>query len=78
MTNFDCEAFKRQQQLIGKMNASIPGTISYEVKMEMQGKPPFICKFCGAPSWVDPADQSPPADYCHESDHGSREDYEDD
>jgi hypothetical protein len=40
--------------------------------------PPFTCKFCGAPSWVDPADQEPPADYCHESDHGTPEDYEND
>lgn len=32
---------------------------------------PFRCVFCGAPSWVDPSDQSPPPDYCHESDHGS-------
>ena len=34
-------------------------------------KPPFHCIFCGMPSWVDPSDQSPPPDYCHESDHGS-------
>lgn len=39
---------------------------------------PYRCKFCGAPSWVDPSDQDAPPDYCHESDHGSREDYEDD
>ena len=32
--------------------------------------PPFACKYCGAPSWVDPSDQTPPPDYCHESDHG--------
>lgn len=36
----------------------------------MQPIPPFICKFCGLPSYIDPADQSPPPDYCHESDHG--------
>ena len=30
----------------------------------------FICKFCGAPSYIDPYDQVPPPDYCHESDHG--------
>jgi len=35
--------------------------------------PPFTCRFCGAPSWFDPADQSLPADYCHESDHGEAE-----
>ena len=33
-------------------------------------KPPHTCLFCGAPSWYDPSDQSPPPDYCHESDHG--------
>lgn len=32
--------------------------------------PPYRCIFCGAPSWVDPSDQTPPPDYCHESDHG--------
>ncbi len=36
-------------------------------------KPPYKCKFCGAPSWVDPSDQTPPPDYCHESDHGTPE-----
>lgn len=35
---------------------------------------PFTCKYCGMPSWIDPAYQSPPADYCHESDHGTEED----
>jgi len=33
-------------------------------------EPPFTCKYCGAPSWLDPHDQTPPPDYCHESDHG--------
>ena len=33
---------------------------------------PFVCKYCGLPSWLDPADQTPPPDYCHESDHGNR------
>ncbi len=26
-----------------------------------------ICKFCGAPTAVDPSDQTPPADYCDHS-----------
>ena len=34
------------------------------------GSKPFRCVFCGAPSWLDPSDQTPPPDYCHESDHG--------
>lgn len=35
---------------------------------------PFRCRFCGADSWIDPSDQTPPPDYCHESDHGSDDD----
>lgn len=35
---------------------------------------PFTCKYCGLPSWIDPSDQSPPPDYCHEIDHGTAED----
>lgn len=35
---------------------------------------PFTCKYCGSPSWIDPSDQSPPPDYCHEIDHGTAED----
>lgn len=30
----------------------------------------YRCKLCGAPSWVDPSDQVPPADGCHPVDHG--------
>lgn len=36
--------------------------------------PPHRCGFCGAPSWVDPSDQTPPPDYCHPEDHGSEAD----
>ena len=32
---------------------------------------PFKCVFCGRPSWYAPEDQTPPPDYCHESDHGT-------
>lgn len=35
---------------------------------------PFTCKYCGMPSWIDPSDQSPPPDYCHEIDYGTAED----
>ena len=35
---------------------------------------PFKCKYCGADSWIDPSDQTPPFDYCHEIDHGTEED----
>lgn len=31
---------------------------------------PYRCQFCGQPSWYAPEDQTPPPDYCHESDHG--------
>ncbi len=34
--------------------------------------PPYVCRYCGVPSWVEPCDQSPPPSYCHESDHGER------
>lgn len=37
---------------------------------------PYQCKYCGAGSYLDPVDQTPPADYCHPEDHGSREDWE--
>lgn len=37
-------------------------------------KPPYICQFCGCPSWYEPSEQDPPVDYCHESDHGSPDD----
>jgi len=33
---------------------------------------PFVCKYCGAPSRIDPSDQSSPRDCCHPIDHGSR------
>lgn len=32
---------------------------------------PFKCTYCGRPSWVDPADQVPPSDYCQDIDHGT-------
>lgn len=37
-------------------------------------EPPFTCKYCGLPSWIDPSDQSPSPDYCHKIDHGTPED----
>lgn len=37
---------------------------------------PHTCKFCGAPSWIDPSDQTMPPAYCHESDHGDPDDYQ--
>lgn len=37
-------------------------------------KAPFTCKYCGAPSFVDPSDQRQPPDYCHPEDHGSDDD----
>lgn len=39
-------------------------------------KAPYVCKFCGFPSWIEPSDQTPPPDYCHESDHGCQENFE--
>lgn len=37
-------------------------------------EPPYTCQYCGSPSWLHPSDQTPPPDYCHESDHGSADD----
>lgn len=34
---------------------------------------PFKCTYCGQPSWIDPADQVPPLDYCQDIDHGTGE-----
>jgi hypothetical protein len=34
---------------------------------------PHSCKFCGAPSWLEPDEQTAPPDYCHEADHGEPE-----
>ncbi len=36
---------------------------------------PYVCKYCGTGSWIEPCDQEPPPDYCHPSDHGNFEDY---
>lgn len=33
-------------------------------------QPPHQCRFCGQPSWLDPADQPAPPDVCHPADHG--------
>jgi hypothetical protein len=38
-----------------------------------EGQAPHRCKFCGLPSWVDPADQVAPPAYCHPIDHGKPE-----
>lgn len=44
-----------------------------EDTMTTENTAPYRCQFCGAPSWVHPADQTPPPDYCHPEDHGSDE-----
>jgi hypothetical protein len=44
---------------------------------EHPGRAPFECQFCGAPSWIDPSDQSLPPDYCHPDDHGEPPEEED-
>jgi rubrerythrin len=40
---------------------------------EAAERPNYICQYCGQPSWIDPVDQTPPANYCWESDHGEPE-----
>jgi hypothetical protein len=41
---------------------------------ETDNNPPYRCQFCGAPSWIEPHEQSMPPSYCHESDHGEQPD----
>lgn len=43
---------------------------------ELEISPPHNCQFCGLPSWVDPSEQCPPPDYCHESDHGEPDNFD--
>lgn len=45
-------------------------------RRQYRPEPPYRCRFCGAPSWLDPSDQTPPPDYCHPEDHGSPDDDE--
>lgn len=44
-----------------------------EILKELNGHnaAPYRCVFCGSPSWYAPEDQTPPPNYCHESDHGT-------
>jgi len=42
---------------------------------KLKPEAPYNCIFCGSPSWIAPEDQEAPPDYCHESDHGSREEW---
>ena len=44
--------------------------------MAISVKAPYTCKYCGCPSYLEPGEQEMPADYCHESDHGSPDDIE--
>ena len=61
----DASTFDQQRMVVNKV----------EVQAEMAERasgPEFTCKFCGAPSWVDPSDQECPPDYCHPGDHGEQ------
>lgn len=51
--------------------------LNKEYQVEETGvekRAPYICQFCGMPSWYAPSEQTPPPDYCHEIDHGSPDD----
>lgn len=37
---------------------------------EEESREIYKCKFCGSDTLIDPVDQIPPKNYCHESDHG--------
>jgi hypothetical protein len=69
----DCEAGESGKEV--QFLTDIPGgTKLYAHAEEQASEPaPYKCKYCGCPSWYDPSDQSPPPDYCHESDHGEPE-----
>ena len=45
--------------------------------LEERRRAPHHCIYCGAPSWRDPSDQTPPPDYCHPEDHDAPEDGDD-
>lgn len=61
---------KKLMTLLGAGRVPLTGP-SMELSQETQHEAPHECKFCGAPSWVEPRDQEPPADYCHPGDHGA-------
>lgn len=62
---------KKVWERIGLVAAQPP--LKAEGKAPSPSEPPFKCRYCGAPSWVDPSDQVTPPTFCHESDHGSPE-----
>lgn len=71
------EALTAMQSVAAKMKDKHVLSQLCEIKSEIlfgdemdEQIPPHTCKYCGAPSWLDESDQSPPPDYCHESDHG--------
>lgn len=49
---------------------TISGPSECAAAIRARGKAPYTCRYCGRPSWLEPVDQSPPPDYCHDSDHG--------
>lgn len=55
------------------MNTRYAGALPLD-RRRYQPEPPHRCQFCGAPSWIEPCDQTPPPDYCHPEDHGSPDD----
>lgn len=46
-------------------------TVPYPENVQPNESAEFLyrCKFCGAPSQIDPYDQTMPVDYCHPGDH---------
>ena len=57
-----------------KIRTALDMDTGLEYKSVGEQEASFACKYCGQPSWIDPSDQSPPPDYCHEIDHGTAED----
>lgn len=43
---------------------------SAQANISQPEKAPFVCRYCGAPSYIDQSDQDLPADLCHPENHG--------
>lgn len=59
-----CDSDREEERLLAEEDAA------FDDHREQTTDETFPCKHCGSPSKIAPEDQSPPADYCHEADHG--------
>lgn len=70
LTAEDRKAMDDARAELAGMTAEDIAALVQHIVLTLPGEAPYTCKYCGAPSRVDPADQYPPADVCHEVDHG--------